>query len=53
MKFEIAEIDNDYRCYVGSEIMEFESKEDADKYCKNASWSGISYIVWCQIGGNK
>jgi hypothetical protein len=45
MRFEIVEIDRDYNAYVGSEFIEFESQEDADAYCKDRTWSGVSYYA--------
>jgi hypothetical protein len=39
----IEEFDNDYRCYCGVEYMTFESDKAAAEYCKEQSWSGLSY----------
>lgn len=43
--FYINEFDNDYRTWVGTQPMEFPSLEAAQAYCKEQSWSGLSYSV--------
>lgn len=45
INFEIMEVDNDYRCYCSSEIKKFENKQEAEKYCREMSWSGLSYHI--------
>jgi len=45
MKFNIAEIDKDYRVITDSFYKEFETKTEADKWCKDNSRSGYYYFV--------
>lgn len=44
-RFYIHEIDRDYNSWTGSVIMGFPSKEEADKYCKEQSWTGHYYFA--------
>jgi len=48
-KFEIVEIDRDYRAWVSSEILEFEDLAAANKYCTEQSWSGYDYFVTKEV----
>ncbi|MGX1418353.1 hypothetical protein AB7M43_008445 [Bradyrhizobium elkanii] len=43
--FEIIEVDRDYRTISGIEDREFVSKEAADKWCEESSWTGYRYFV--------
>ena len=45
IRVSIVEIDRDYNCYVGSEIMEFRNLVEAEQYCRDSKWSGNSYYV--------
>lgn len=53
MRVEIIEVDNDYRSYSGSEIKEFFSLKEAQKYCDDESWTGYSYIIGWYEGKNE
>jgi hypothetical protein len=44
-KFEIIEVDRDYRKVTGAEVKEFPSKADADAYCRKESWTGYTYYA--------
>lgn len=44
-RFYIHEIDRDYNSWTGSVIMNFPSKEEADKYCEEQSWTGHYYFA--------
>ena len=44
-KFEIVEIDKDYNAWVNTQLLEFETREDAEKYARDISWSGSYYYV--------
>ncbi len=43
--FTIDEIDKDYRAWSGTEELEFSSWKDAEKHCKEESWTGYYYVV--------
>lgn len=45
LEFTITEIDKDYRALSGTAKLEFKSWNDAEKYCKEESWSGYDYFV--------
>jgi len=49
-KYNIIEVDNDYRAYAGSEVMWFPSLEAAHKYCTDESWQGQTYYVDEKVG---
>ena len=44
MKYEITVIDRDYRSLSECYIKYFDSKEDAEEYCDERSWSGEDYF---------
>jgi hypothetical protein len=45
MIFEIAEIDRDYNAYTGSTFIKAKSKEQADEWCRENTWTGHDYFV--------
>ena len=42
-KAEIDKVDNDYRAWCGTITIKVNSWDEAEIYCKENSWSGISY----------
>lgn len=52
-KFEITEVDNDYRTWTDSFIKEFPSLKDAEKYCEEQSWTGYMYFISREIKDDK
>jgi len=45
MTFEIIEVDRDYNSVSDVKWMEFDSREEAEKWCKNETWTGHYYFV--------
>ncbi len=45
MEFKIAEFDNDYNSLIRILFKEFESKKEAEEWCRAASWSGADYMI--------
>jgi hypothetical protein len=45
MKFKICIFDNDYHTVTDYEFKEFNSKEEAIRYCKESSWRGEIYFL--------
>lgn len=43
MKFVVTEVDKDYNAVTSSKIMEFETVEEADAWCRKETWSGYYY----------
>lgn len=45
MKFEIIEVDRDYRTITNTLFKYFDTEKDADKWCEEKSWTGYDYSV--------
>ena len=43
--YTIAEFDRDYRTVSDTFHKKFDTKEQAEEWCRNAMWSGYSYHV--------
>jgi hypothetical protein len=43
--FEIVEVDRDYNTVTDIKSMEFESREAAEKWCRDETWTGHFYFV--------
>jgi hypothetical protein len=43
--YTIVEVDRDYRVVTGVETKVFESKEAAEQYAREKSWTGYDYYV--------
>lgn len=46
MKFNIIEVDRDYRVVTDNYTKEFPSKKEADEYCRKKSWTGADYYAY-------
>jgi Cys-tRNA synthase (O-phospho-L-seryl-tRNA:Cys-tRNA synthase) len=42
-KFVVTEVDRDYNTVSDSKIMEFETQQEADAWCRNETWTGHYY----------
>jgi len=45
MLFEIVEVDRDYGTVTKVDWKEFETRDDAEKWCRDESWTGFAYHV--------
>lgn len=45
MRVFITEYDKDYRSYTDTIEKEFESLQEAEEWCRKASWSGYAYFI--------
>jgi hypothetical protein len=43
MKFIVTEVDRDYNTITETKIMEFETQQEADTWCRNETWTGYYY----------
>ena len=44
MKFIVTEVDKDYNVITSTNIMEFDTIEEADAWCRKETWSGHYYF---------
>jgi hypothetical protein len=49
LRFSILEVDNDYHAISGREVKGFATREQADVWCREKSWTGYHYFVEHQI----
>ncbi|XKX17412.1 hypothetical protein MVUOKPPV_CDS0015 [Klebsiella phage phi1_175008] len=45
MRVFIDEFDKDYRTITNNFEKEFDSMQEAEEWCKEASWSGYTYLI--------